>query len=75
MLVIIGILYARTPLFAVNPILNLLGYNLYYAKQYEDKKEILVISKEKLVLDSYYIKLIKLDEDIFISNTIRECRD
>lgn len=73
MLVIIGILYVRTPLFAVNPILNLLGYNLYNAKKYEDKKEILLISQDKLVLDCYNIKLIKLNEDIFISNKIKEC--
>lgn len=73
MLVIIGILYIRTPLFAVNPILNLLGYNLYNAKKFEDNQEILLISKQKLVLDCYNIKLIKLNEDIFISNKINGC--
>jgi len=74
MLGIIGILYIRTPLFAVNPILNLLKYNLYNVKKCKDKKEILLISNQKLVLDCYNIKLIKLNEDIFISNKIRECK-
>lgn len=73
MLFIIGILYIRTPLFAVNPVLNLLGYNLYNAKKFEDNKEILLISQHKLVLDCYNIKLIKLNEDIFISNKIKGC--
>ncbi|MBE6503872.1 MAG: hypothetical protein E7Z76_06270 [Methanobrevibacter sp.] len=74
MLILIGFLYIRTPLFAVNPILNLLGYNLYNAKKDKDKKEILLITKQKLVLDCYNIKLTKLNEDIYISNKIKECK-
>lgn len=72
MLFIIGIFYARTPLFAVNPLLNLLNYNLYKVKKYHEKKEIILISKEKLLLDCYNIKLIQLSEDIYISDKINE---
>lgn len=75
MLVIIGILYVRTPLFAVNPILNLLNYNLYNAKELNEKNEIIIISQEKLLLTCYETKLIQLGDGIYISNKIKECKN
>ena len=75
MLGIIGFLYVRTPLFVVNPILNLLNYNIYYVKKYYEKNEIFLISRQKLVLDYYNIKLVSLGENIYISDNINGCED
>lgn len=44
--IIMGLIYTNTPLVAINPILNLMGYNLY--KAMKSKNNIIIVSKNDL---------------------------
>lgn len=66
LLIIIGIMFVKTNLYCANPIFAILGYKLYKVK-IEDAadKEILVISKDNLTINSY-INYFEIDDDFWL---------
>lgn len=58
-------LYMNSPLFAINPILNLLKYNLYTG--IVDDENIIIISKNSLKTGSNKLKLSKLENNIYLN--------
>lgn len=64
---IILIFYIKTPLFAVNPVLKLLKYNLYTATRIKTNKNIILISKNRYGNTQMELGLIDLSEDIYIT--------
>ena len=65
-MVFIAYIYIKSSLLAVNPVLNVLGYNLYKAIKVNENKDIILIFKGKLDCSSCKIRLIKIDDDVFI---------
>ena len=70
MLLFIYILYVKSPLFSVNPILNLLGYNLYIIEINGEKRRDILITHKNLLLDDYEMQLIEFDKGIYITNKL-----
>lgn len=70
MLSFIAILYIKSPLFAVNPILDLLGYNLYIIEITDEKRDDILVTHKNLLLDDYEMQLIKFGDGIYITNKL-----
>lgn len=70
MLSFIAILYIKSPLFAVNPILDLLGYNLYIIEIIDEKRDDILVTHKNLLLKDYEMQLIKFGDGIYITNKL-----
>lgn len=70
MLSFVAILYIKSPLFAINPILDLLGYNLYIIEITDEKRDDILVTHKKLLLDDYEMQLIKFGDGIYITNKL-----
>ncbi|GFZ93975.1 hypothetical protein GCM10008018_45550 [Paenibacillus marchantiophytorum] len=66
-LIIIGMIYVKTNIFYANPSLALLGYHIYRVDgmfRTEERKEIIVISRQRLTL-GMNVRYKKLDDKIY----------
>jgi len=63
-------LYSKSPLFSINPILNLLNYNLYTGIY--NNENIIIISKKSLKMGDNNLKLSKLENTIYLNVTQKE---